>query len=354
MAWGDLDDTPSYGDGIVACDDSLIAAGENSIEMSGSGFPGGGRVPRCMAEPGAVAGEEARQEGLSVLGRANVLEGELGGEAVLEGAPHPLNAALGFRGAGTHVTDPELIEDLPELRGSLASLELFIKGPVSVVPNGDVRAVAVEGFGNTPGEDQIAQGGGPSMHVFVGAEAAAQRDARRIIDRADEGVRRAIGAEPLEGTPIDEDEGSRSGSPLPTGVIASGTAAMLGRQPEAPADLAHGFGTHWGTALRKEIANMAVIQSGFPPQEPLDRVEELRRQSPRRSSPSVAVDERHGAALPKPLPEPLELAQAQSSSLRTLGIGDLLCLRGFHQAQPPGRSDAHLDSVHRGTESLWS
>ena len=72
-------------------------------------------------------------------------QAELDDEAILQGAPEPLDAALGLGRVGGDVADAEVPQDLAEVGGVLGALELFLEAPVGVVADEDAEAIAVEG-----------------------------------------------------------------------------------------------------------------------------------------------------------------------------------------------------------------
>ena len=146
-AAGDLDHARAEADGIVAGH----AAGMRQLRRSARSR--GGRRQAAMGSAGrlgeaaVVVGEIGRQVGLGRGHGRDPVEAQLGDEAILEGGPEALDAALGLGGMGADVADAEVAEDLAELGGMLSTLELLLETPVGVIADEDAEAIAVEGHG---------------------------------------------------------------------------------------------------------------------------------------------------------------------------------------------------------------
>ena len=96
-----------------------------------------------------MVGEIGRQEGLGGRDGRDPVEAQLGDEAILQGVPEALDAALGLGRVRGDVADAEVPQDLAELGGCWRALELFLEAPVGVIADEDAEAIAVEGHGQT-------------------------------------------------------------------------------------------------------------------------------------------------------------------------------------------------------------
>ena len=172
--------------GVVVGDAARVPTAQAIGEVTGRAAPGGGRVGRGLREAAVVVDEVGGQEGFGRLDGRDAVPAQLGDEAVLQGFPEALDAALGLGRVGADVADREVSQDLAELGGVLGALELLLHAPVGVVADEDAEAIAVEGHrqpvarGETPEQGEIA------VEILRGPEVQRQDGARRIVDGAEE------------------------------------------------------------------------------------------------------------------------------------------------------------------------
>jgi hypothetical protein len=69
----------------------------------------------------------------------------------LQRLPKAFDAAFGLRRAGGDEPDPELAQEAAEVRGVLEAAQLLRDGPVGIVADKDVEAIAIEGQGQAVG-----------------------------------------------------------------------------------------------------------------------------------------------------------------------------------------------------------
>jgi hypothetical protein len=146
-AAGDLDQAGAEADSVVAGDATRVAAAQAVGEIAGRAAPGGQGLDGRLREAAVVIDEIGGQVGLGRGHRRVAAEAELGDEAILEGVPESLDAALGLGRVGDDVADPEVPQDLAELGRMLPALQLFLETPVGIIADEDAEAIPVEGHG---------------------------------------------------------------------------------------------------------------------------------------------------------------------------------------------------------------
>src|SRR6185295_9909853 len=109
------------------------------------------------------------------------------------------------------VTDPELLEHFPELRGTLPPRKLLLFGPMGVVADQDVRSIPVDRQGQAMVREHLAEHFGVSVQIFMRPELQAYNHARRIVHRPDQREMGLCIANPSEGTPVDQNQSSSMG-----------------------------------------------------------------------------------------------------------------------------------------------
>ena len=137
--------------GVVGGDAAAIAAAELESEVTGRPPPSRLGPRRRPSEASVVVREEDRQEGIGVLGRGDATQAQLTNEAILQGLPEAFDAPFGRGRAGGDEGNAQTLEHLPEVCGVLGSAQLFLEGPVRVVAEEDIEAVAVESRGPAAG-----------------------------------------------------------------------------------------------------------------------------------------------------------------------------------------------------------
>jgi len=146
-AAGELDPAGPEADGVVVGHDAGVATAEEGREIAGDGAPGGGDVGGGVGEAAVEVGEERGEEGVGRLEGGDAAQPQLADEAVLQRLPEAFDAALGLRRARGDEPDTELAQDAAEVRGVLAAAQLLLDGPVRIVADEDVEAIAIEGQG---------------------------------------------------------------------------------------------------------------------------------------------------------------------------------------------------------------
>src|SRR5687767_1083754 len=86
--------------------------------------------------------------------------------------------------------------------------ELLRKRPVPVVPNEDIRAIAIEGGGDTMALDHVSQEQSVTMEIFVRTCDELQDGTRRIVDSTQERERIGSILTPAVLAGIHENQGS--------------------------------------------------------------------------------------------------------------------------------------------------
>lgn len=96
------------------------------------------------------------------------------------------------------------------MSGALLAVFLLLDSPTIVVPNEDVRAVAVECDRQTVSREHLTKDDRVAVQVFMRAEGRTEDLSRGVVDGADERHLRAAVFEPSERTAVDLDERSLS------------------------------------------------------------------------------------------------------------------------------------------------
>jgi hypothetical protein len=138
-----LDEAGPEADGVVPGHRALVAAAQEVGKVRRRAPPGRAGVGRRVGEAAVEVGAEGGEEGVGGLAGREGVETQLGGQPVLQGAPEPFDAAFGLGRAGRDVADGELLEDAAEVGGVLGAQELLLQGPVRVIADEDVQAIAI-------------------------------------------------------------------------------------------------------------------------------------------------------------------------------------------------------------------
>ena len=256
----DLEGVAGDGGHVVASHHAPVATGQHAVEGSRGGAPRGDTLARRTGEPRPAAREERRQEGVERLQGADAVQRQFGGQAVLEGLPVALDAALGFGAVSRDVADAELLEHLAELGGLLAAGELFGERPVAVVAHRDPGAVAIERLGHPAGGDEIPQRLGKAVQVFVRTSHQAEQLAAGIVERADQREGRMVLPEPGELGAVDQHQTADAAGTQPPAMVARRTPPPLGGEPQRPSDQSHRLGADRDAALGQQVTQVAVVQ----------------------------------------------------------------------------------------------
>jgi len=144
---GDLEALALPLDNVVVADHALVNEAADAFQTFGCGTPCGLHFTRTAGEAAIVVGEEEAQHGVGRIEIASLSQAKFAGEAVLEHAPEPFDAAFGLRTAGGDEGDAELLQGATELGGLAFAGELFFQRPEVVVTHEDTAVIAVKGEG---------------------------------------------------------------------------------------------------------------------------------------------------------------------------------------------------------------
>ena len=258
-----LDPAGAEADGVVVGDDAGVATAQEGGEIAGGRAPGGGGVGGGAGEAAVEVGEELGEERIGGLEGGDAAQPQLADEAVLQRLPEALDAALGLRGARGDEPDTELAQEAAEVRGVLGAAQLLRDGPVRIVADKDVEAIAIEGQGPAVGGAELLQQGDIAVQILGGPEVQGQDGARGVVNGA---VQRELGAarlEPREDTGVELHEGAALGFRRPPGADLAAPALPLGGQAEGAPQAAHrGSAEQQALDLPQLLGGMAVVEPG--------------------------------------------------------------------------------------------
>jgi hypothetical protein len=225
-------------------------------------------------------------------------------------------------------------------------LELFRQAPLGVVPDEDAEAVPVEGHGQAVGCGEAVEQGERAVQVLGGPEVEGEDGPGRVVDGSEQ-QEGGAGAEPVELTAVDQDEGSHGGMPGPPRAVLPGPPAAFGGQAPAPAEAAE------GTASEPEALDLAELLGAVRvielPVRGLDELEDsvpdLDLQRPRGGSPSQPVHQAPDPPLLIAGLEPAKLADADVQGVSAVGIADLPGQGRLDQTGPGGLLATHRDGL---------
>jgi hypothetical protein len=135
------------GDGVVVGDDARVAAAQDEGEILGRSAPDRLRGGGGLGEAPIEVGHEGRQVGGRGLDSGDAPQAQFADEAILQRAPQALDAAFGLGRARGDVADAEILQDAAEVGGVLRPGQLLLEGPMWVVADQQIQAVAIEGEG---------------------------------------------------------------------------------------------------------------------------------------------------------------------------------------------------------------
>ena len=148
------------------------------------------------------------------------------------------------------------------MRGVLAAAQLLLDGPVRIVADKDIEAIAIEGQGQAVGSDELPQQRGIAVQILGGAEDQGQDGAGGVVDGA---VQRELGPR------VSSHAKTLASSCTRVPICASGCAACalaapalpLGGQAEGAAEAPHGGSTEpEALDLPQLLGGMAVVKPG--------------------------------------------------------------------------------------------
>src|SRR2546425_4799550 len=137
---------PFEAHGVVGSNDARVleAAHRLGAPARGQRAPGRAWLSRRDLKAGVVPRQIAQEEAVGGRDRGDARKAQLGGEAVLQCAEEPLDAALGLRRVGEDHLDPQLSEGASELRRLALAGELLLAAlTLAAVDPEDPVAVAV-------------------------------------------------------------------------------------------------------------------------------------------------------------------------------------------------------------------
>jgi hypothetical protein len=162
-------------------------------------------------------------------------EAEFADQAVLAGAPGPLDAALGLGRIGGDLFDAEFFEGASELCGSLFSGELFGESPVRIVTLEDGVTVAIERERDAVGDDHGVQGAEIAEGIFgFELEVSGQNQAGGVILKTDQSELGTTTFEPVMATGIGERHHAKTRAGRAPGTILAGPALLRRGQFRVP------------------------------------------------------------------------------------------------------------------------
>src|SRR6266481_849346 len=259
----ELDPARAKTDGVVMSDDAAVATAQDSGEIAGGGAPGGGGVGGGPGEAAIIVGEELGEEGIGGLESGDAAQPQLADEAVLQRLPEAFDAALGLRGARGDEPDAELAQDAAEVCGVLGAAQLLREGPVRIVADKDVEAIAIEGQGQAVGGNELPQQGDIAVQILGGPEVQGQDGAGGVVDGAVQRELGAAGFEPREGAGVELHEAAHLSLRAPPGAHLAASALPLGGQAEGAAQAPYrGPAEHEALDLPQLLGGMAVVEAG--------------------------------------------------------------------------------------------
>jgi hypothetical protein len=118
---------------------------------------------------------------LGVLEGIDVVEAPFAREAILQRAPQALDAPLGLGRVRRDVADAEVLEHGAQVGRMLGALQLFLEGPVAIVADEDVDAIAIGREGQAVAGEDLPEHLGIAVQVFGGAEGQPQDRAGGVV-----------------------------------------------------------------------------------------------------------------------------------------------------------------------------
>src|SRR5712692_8747236 len=248
---------------VVVADAAFVEEAADALEVLGSGTPGLFRVARGTTEAPVVVGQEAAEDLVGGVEVSRAGEAEFAGEAILEGAPQALDAALGLWAVGGDVGDTELAERAAELRGLAAAGELFFHRPVLVVADEDAVAIAVEAERDAVAAQQAAAQAKVAAGVFGGEELGHGDVAGGVVEEAEQGELRAAVFEPVVQAAV-EKQHLAFASAAEAALAMSRSTSLAGRaEARRTQQPAQGLAAQREAFdLAKLFAEMMVVETG--------------------------------------------------------------------------------------------
>jgi len=306
------------------------------------------RLRGGFAEPPVEVSDEFRQVGLGRLDRPNVAQAQFADETILKGGPQSFDTAFGLGRARADIADGERVQDAAEMRRGLAPGELFLHGPVSVVADEEVQAIAIDGERQAvPGED-VAKEAGIAVNILGGAKLQGEDLRGGVIDGAEQNELGAARLEPREGTAVDLNQGAARG-------LRDAPASRLGRPPRAlwwlPELLPHAshrFARQREAVLLTQLfGQVTVIEADVERgHEPHHGCAHAGGQPPGRRAATVAVHERGRAAGLEAALQTPHMADRDAEGGRDLRVLEPPATQPFQQPRPMQFLSAQREGLH--------
>jgi hypothetical protein len=179
----EVDDQPAEADGVVIGHGGLVGERDELIAPGGAGFAEGrpGELGR-LGEAGVEAIDvDGFQPGVGWIDLGNVLQGQLGDEAVLEGAALALDAALPLGRERGNRFRAQFMKDPSDVSREADAGQLFLMAPVVIVAEESAVAVLIDGRRESvPPQDHV-QESQIANSILLGPEQSAQDGACSVV-----------------------------------------------------------------------------------------------------------------------------------------------------------------------------
>lgn len=265
-------------DGIVIGHCPFIGEAADVVEseLRREGPIGRPRLRGRAREARIVARQEALEDGVRLGEGAGPGEAEFTDEAVLEGAPEPLDATFSLRGVGGDPGDAQRTQSAADLGGwSGLPAELFVDSerPVVRFIGDDAVPIAVEGDGDAASPDRLPEHDEVAIGLFVEPEDRRRDLAGRIIDGAVEDEAGATAFQPvmLAAIPLEEQAGrghALAPPPEATPVAGPGTRKAGGQEDAADGGAGEDDPVDFGEFLGQVLVVEASIGGAGQPGDP--------------------------------------------------------------------------------------
>src|SRR5712664_4464532 len=142
---------------VVVADGAFVDEAADALKTFRSRAPSGCGFAGLPGETAVVVGDKLAQHGVGGVDVRGFGKAQFAGEAILQHAPEPLDAAFGLRAVGGDEGDAELFQCAAELRRLAFSGELFFHCPAVVVADEDAAVITVKSQGHAEAAQQLAK-----------------------------------------------------------------------------------------------------------------------------------------------------------------------------------------------------
>ena len=233
---GQLHDARAEGQRVVTGDEARIAAAQNPMQIAWSGAPDAGQRRGRGSEAAIVVDDEGGQEGVRGLQGVHTAQAQLADQAILQGAPEAFNAPFSLRRMGSDEGDAEVGKHAAEMRRRLRARELLVEGPVAVVADEDIEAIAIKRQGQAVGAAEVLEQGCIAVEILVRPEPQSHDLRAGIVDGAQERQGGPTVFEPSERTAVELDEAPDRVRPRPATAMGRGAPRPLSQQAKRQPD----------------------------------------------------------------------------------------------------------------------